>query len=327
MRRLGALILGVMIFINIILPALLTRGCLVSPSKKAPQPRGGITLITIKVYLEKEKRILEMPLEEYLMGVVAAETPASFEPEALKAQAVAARTYALKRMRQFGGRGSQEHPGADICTDPQHGQAWVSWPELTRIWGNNYTTYRKKVEEAVLSTSGLVIVYNGFLIDPVFHSTSGGRTENSEDVWSEKVPYLRSVVCDYDRHSPYYQTTLEMTLREMARKLGNAVPTSTLSNGGGLRVLERSDTGRIKTIRVGGQEMKGTDFRTALGLPSTNFTWEYQGDKIRFTVRGYGHGVGMSQYGADGLARNGKNYIEILQYFYTGVKIMRAFEE
>lgn len=313
-------------FILLILPTLLTRGCSLYHPKKPPVIPTGDQLIKIKVFREDTGRLMELPLSEYLMGVVAAEMPANFHLEALKAQAVAARTYALKRMIQFGGKGSREHPGADICTDPQHGQAWVSWEKLSEIWGANYNSYRQKVEEAVLSTSGLVIVYDGLLIDPVFHSTSGGRTENAEDVWSEPVPYLRSVVCEYDRHSPYYHSVVEMTLEEMWNKLGKVVPVST-SAGRGLRVLERSATGRVKSIQVGDRTMKGTDFRMALGLPSTNFTWQIQGNRIRFDLQGYGHGVGMSQYGADGLARSGKNYLEILQFFYTGVKIVPAFSE
>ena len=159
----------------------------------------------IKVYMGDIKQIVAMNLEDYVKGVVAGEMPAEFEPEALKAQAVAARTYAVKHMTLFGGAGSVEYPGADITTDYKESQAWYNETKLREKWGANYGKYWRKVSQAVDLTQGLILTYNGEPINAVFHSTSGERTASAKEVWGFEYPYLQSVVCNWDKASPRYQ--------------------------------------------------------------------------------------------------------------------------
>lgn len=329
MSRLIGGTLAFLLVVTIALPAVLVRGCDFSPpTGPAMEVTGGLK---IKVYIADEGRTDEMPLEEYVQGVVAAEMPARFQLEALKAQATAARTLALRRMKLFGGPGARGHPDADISTAPDEGQAWLSREALRKRWGLlGYYRYWPKIEQAVRETEGMIITYQGLPIDPVYHSTSAGPTENSEDVWQEAVPYLRSVPCEYDKHSPHYSEKISIPLAELAAKVGqDAAALSVLAGNGQdvIQVLSRSVGGRVKEARVGSMTMKGTELRSALGLPSTRFEVRKEGNAIVFETRGYGHGVGMCQYGADGLARLGKTYAEILKYYYTGVQIEPIFAE
>ncbi|WP_192868243.1 stage II sporulation protein D [Calderihabitans maritimus] len=285
--------------------------------------------IPVTVKLHDSGKIVTMPLEKYLIGVVAAEMPARFEIEALKAQAVAARTYALKKieLRRRGAVTSSMHKDADLCTNPIHCQGWLSDKEMKDKWGLwRYLYYRRKIARAVEATKGIVITYKGRLIDPVYHSTSGGRTENSEEVWKFKIPYLRSVVCKWDKDAPKYRTKQVYSLHELDRRLGTdvaALPAAAWKDQRRpvMKVEKFTSSGRVKLLRVGNKLFSGTEVRRLLGLNSTNFSWQVEGDQIIFTVTGNGHGVGMCQYGANGLAREGKNYQYILTYYYTGVKL------
>ena len=278
----------------------------------------------IKLYLHEEDKIVGLPLEEYLVGVVAAEMPAEFPPEALKSQAVAARTYTLKRVNA-GGVTNSLHPGADVCDDHRHTQAWISREEMRERWGLvRYYEYYYKVRRAVDETAGEVIVFQGELIDPVYHSSCGGQTENSEDVWKFAIPYLRSVACPYN-DDPNLERTASFTLTQLDKALNTnlgAVPALTGSSKP-LEVTERTSTGRPQTVRLGDQTMPATVIRERLGLRSTNFTWDQEGDCITFATIGYGHGVGLCQYGAKGLAQKGSDYREILTHYYTGVSIVK----
>ncbi|MBZ4687944.1 MAG: stage sporulation protein [Clostridia bacterium] len=281
----------------------------------------------ITVLFHETGEIKVMPLEEYLVGVVAAEMPAEFEMEALKAQAVAARTYTLKKLDLKAKKVDSSHPEAIVCTDPNHCQAWMSEEELKKRWGLlKYVKYRKKIEEAVTATKGQIITYEGRLIDPVYHSTCGGRTENSEEVWKYKIPYLRSVECPYDEDSPRYKEVKVFSMQQLDSVLGTdlvAVPASTIRDkvASYFRILQKTSTGRIKKLYIGGKTILATELRFALGLRSTRFSMSISEDKVKFTTYGNGHGVGMCQYGANGFAKHGKNYIEILKHYYTGVEI------
>jgi len=283
----------------------------------------------IKVFIAAEGVTVSMPLEKYLVGVVAAEMPAEFHIEALKAQAVAARTYALRKMHRGDAPGDL-HPGADVCTDHNHCQAWISDGEMERRWGPlNALKYREKILAAVMGTRGQVLTYRGDLIEPVYHSTSNGRTENSEDAWQYEVPYLRSVASRWDKESPRYRNVVEFTLEEVDRRLGttlNALPAGGLPGSAPVRVREYTGTGRTRTVEIGGKVFTGRELREKLGLPSTDFTCEVEDGKIVFITRGNGHGVGMSQYGANGMAKEGYNYVEILKHYYTGVTLARAYD-
>ncbi|MEW5952332.1 MAG: stage II sporulation protein D [Bacillota bacterium] len=275
----------------------------------------------IKLYLHEEDRIIELPLEEYLVGVVAAEMPAGFPAEALKAQAVAARTYVMKRVNG-GGVSNSLHSGAHVCDDHRHTQAWISREEMRERWGMlRYYDYYYKIRRAVDETAGEVIVYQGDLIDPVYHSSCGGHTENSEDVWKFAIPYLRSVACPYNA-DPNPERTAGFSPAQLDQALGTSlVAVPALSKA--LEVTERTSTGRPKTVRLGDQTMPATVVRERLGLRSTNFTWDLDGDNITFATTGYGHGVGLCQYGAKGLAQKGGDYREILTHYYTGVSIVK----
>jgi len=280
----------------------------------------------IKVFHSKTKEIMTVPLEKYLVGVVAAEMPAEFPPEALKAQVVAARSYALKKMQ--GDLKREGHPGAHVCTDHNHCQAWLSVEEMKKRWGRKAPEYLKKITQAVLDTRGIVLTYQGKLIEPVYHSTSSGRTENSEDVWQVKIPYLRSTASPWDKYSPKFRQEISMPLEEVDRKLGtslSAVPAGTFSQSSPVQILEHTHTGRAKAVEIDGRVFSARELREKLGLPSTDFSCRINGGEIIFITRGYGHGVGMSQYGAKGMAEEGYTYEEILKHYYTGVSLSRAY--
>jgi stage II sporulation protein D len=273
--------------------------------------------IPIDVYMCDMDRVVTMNLEDYILGVVAGEMPASFHPEALKAQALAARTYTMLRMRLFGGRGCSKHQGAEICTDSTHCQAY-----------RNPVTVKKdldKLKEAVYGTAGEVIIYDNKLIDAVFHSTSGGKTENSEDIWSNRVPYLRSVVSRYEEHSPKYVARQEVSIDNFIncmKKLDSGVVINKKNIKNEIEILERSEGGRITRIKVGNKVFNGMDVRNVLGLNSSNFNFDIGSSTILFTVVGNGHGIGMSQYGAGGMAKNGASYKDIVTHYYQGVDIV-----
>lgn len=318
MRRtlVGILVLILVIFI---LPLLILKGCSSEGHKNKINEFEGAGSINIKVFNTTTGKLQEMNLEEYMLGVVAGEMPSEFHIEALKAQALAARTYTLMRSRAFGGEGCSKHPEADVCTDPAHCQAYRDPMTINK---NSYEKYK----EAVLSTRGEVIVYNDALIDAVFHSTSGGKTENSEDVWSAKVPYLRSVISQYEENSPKLITKKEIKVTDFIaamKKLDSGIKLSTKNIKNQIKIIDRSEGGRIKNIQIGGKVLSGSAVRGSLGLNSSNFSITYSGSTMTFTVIGYGHGIGLSQYGADGMANNGSAYEEIVKHYYQGVEIVK----
>lgn len=328
-RSIGCLTLFILIVV-IIVPSVLVRGCDFRPRAYGPSPAPAGT-VTIKVYDGATGEVTEMELEKYIEGVVAGEMPALFHAEALKAQAIAARTYAVRKMRRFGGPGDDRNLAADISNDPARDQAWLSEAAMKERWGLlGYYRYRSKITAAVQATAGLILTYRGEPITPAYHSTCGGRTENSEDVWTYEVPYLRSVRCDYDTHSQYYRTTVSLPLAAVAEKIGaGRLPAAPAADDIGklLVVLERSSTGRIKQVQAGDKIHRGLEFRMLLGLPSSHLTWQVKGDAVEFSVQGYGHGVGMCQYGADGMAKAGKKAEAILTHYFTGAEVAGMFEE
>ncbi|NLK36161.1 MAG: stage II sporulation protein D [Gracilibacteraceae bacterium] len=312
MKKLAAAIAALMILLFAI-PLLLVK----DKTEEQREDLKQYNDIPIDVYMCDMDRVVTMDLEDYILGVVAGEMPASFHPEALKAQALAARTYTMLRMRLFGGRGCSKHQGAEICTDSTHCQAY-----------RNPVTVKKdldKLKEAVYGTAGEVIIYDNKLIDAVFHSTSGGKTENSEDIWSNRVPYLRSVVSQYEEHSPKYVARQEVSIDsfiDCMKKLDSGVVINKKNIKNEIEILERSEGGRITRIKVGNKVFKGMDVRNVLGLNSSNFNFDIGSSTIRFTVVGNGHGIGMSQYGADGMAKNGASYKDIVTHYYQGVDIV-----
>lgn len=281
--------------------------------------------IPIRVYMHEQDKIVEMSLEEYIKGVVAAEMPAEFELEALKSQAVAARTFAVKHMTFFGGEGLTMHPGADVSTDYRQSQAWQSESQLKARWGPfNFSRYWAKISQAVDETRGMILTYNDEPINAVFHSTSGEKTASAKEVWGYDYPYLQSVSCPWDKVSPRYSDSKEFTFSELETYLGTDAGILAAAQNGNTavaQVLSRTPSGRVENVRIGSKTFSGITTREKLQLRSADFTVEPAGDKLLFKTVGYGHGVGMSQYGANGMAKDGKTYREILTYFYTGVKL------
>ncbi len=273
--------------------------------------------LSINVYDTRKNQTVEMDLEDYVLGVVAGEMPASFHTEALKAQCLASRTYAVLRMNKFGGKGCLNHPGADVCTDPAHCQAHVNFS----VEGKALEIYKSAVE----ATAGEVIVYGDNLIDAVFHSTSGGKTENSEEIWSAQIPYLRSVVSEFEIHSPKLVTSNEIKTTDFIqniKKLDKNVNINSKNLKNEIEILERSEGGRVKRIKIGNKIFDGEAVKIALGLNSSNFKIDFNQNSLNFKVTGYGHGVGLSQYGADGMAKSGYFYEDIIKHYYKGVEII-----
>jgi len=297
--------------------------------------------IKIAVYMHQTGELCTMDLEDYVYGVVAAEMPASFHLESLKAQAVAARTYVAGRLRSRGGKGCDRHPQADICTDPTHCQGWLSEDELLQKWGYlDYFAYKRKIAAAVNETRGIILTYDGTVIDPVYHANSGGVTENSEDVWSVRIPYLRSVRGDFEKGTLHYRDSFSFSVSELESLLGISLvernETTEIIDGDAIRVVvqgnlsadsvevvDQSENGHVRLIRLGEAVFTGPELRRLLSLPSARFTVEVLPDRLIITTIGYGHGVGLSQYGADAMADLGRDYSDILRHYYTGVQLAK----
>lgn len=297
--------------------------------EKAPQAETADTEkkdIKIKVYLTDKKEIQEVPLEEYIVGVLAGEMPAKFESEALKAQAVASRTYAVTRMKEYGGAGCKSHPGADVCTDSHCCQAWMSKEDRMKAWdAADASMYWDKLVKAVEDTKDMILTYNSVPVSyPLFFSTSSGRTENSEDVFASAYPYLKSVESPNESISPRYTSKVTLTLDEFVKKFASSEYKITLDKSklpSQVKILSRTEGGSVKSIQLGNKTLQGTDVRGILNLNSANFNIEFGKTSVIITVMGNGHGVGMSQYGADVMARDGKKYDEILKHYYQGVEM------
>ena len=284
--------------------------------------------VMINVYLHDQDKIVAMPLEEYVKGVVAAEMPAEFDIEALKAQAVAARTYAVKNMRSFGGEGFKEKADADVSTDFAKSQAWVSSKVLEERWGGKFAQYWDKISKAVDGTHGQIAVYQDQPISAVFHSTSGGKTASAKEIWGTDFPYLQSVDCKWDKDSPRYQEKKEFAMDSLGKLLGDDTQVvAALQNGNtdAAKVLSYTESGRVKEIKIGSKTFSGSELRSLLGLRSDNFKASVENDKIIFETIGYGHGVGLCQYGANGMAKEGSKYQEILKHYYTGIELKNIY--
>ena len=277
----------------------------------------------ISVYIKNEDRVCDMEVEQYIKEVTAAEMPADFQTEALKAQAVAARTYLTNRVRVYKkDKTPEEHKGALICTDSTHCKAWTSEVVKKEQWGKSAEENWNKISDAVDSTKNRIITYNNQPISAVFHSTSSGFTENAKDVWGGDVAYLVSVKSEGDAKSPKFNSEAEFSVQEFKSIAEKNIEGIDWSKGF-VNNLQRSEAGGIKSVEIGGVLIKGSDFRFMYGLRSTNIEVEVLENSIKMYVKGYGHGVGMSQYGANYLADQGKSYDEILKTYYTGVEISK----
>jgi stage II sporulation protein D len=274
--------------------------------------------VEVAVYRMSQKQIDEIPLERYVVGVVASEMPADFELEALKAQALTARTYIVRQMMSNDQLGVPE--GANVTDTVTH-QVYKSEEDLKKIWKpKDYEWKLRKVQEAVIATKGQILTYDGTPIDSTFFSTSNGFTENSEDYWSNSYPYLRSVESPWDvKESPKFNNQVIMTVSEFEGKLGVKISSNKIGE-----IIERTEGNRVAKVNINGKTLSGKDIREKLELKSSDFSWVMKGNQIIISTKGNGHGVGMSQYGANGMAKEGKTYDQIVKHYYQGVTISPA---
>ena len=275
----------------------------------------------IDVYITSTGKIEKISIEDYVCGVVASEMPAEFHSEALKAQAIASRTYLTSKAVNNCINGH----GADIC-DSVHCQVYKSKEESIAKWDESKAEYYwNKIEEAVRATAGQVMSYNGELVMyPQFFATSSGNTENSVDANWGDIPYLKSVSSEGEESAPKYESEKSVPIEEFVNSINIKYPEANVdinSIASDISVLSRSEAGGVKNLKLGDEEIKGSEFRFLVGLNSTNFTYIIKEDEIIFNCKGYGHGVGMSQWGANAMAKRGENYQAIIKHYYTGVDI------
>jgi len=260
----------------------------------------------------------EMTLQDYLCCVVRAEMPATFETEALKAQAVAARTYTHYLAA------SPKHPNATVCADSKCCQAFATAETAAENWGQNAEIYESKIQKAVYETDGEVMLYEGAPILAAFHSSSAGRTKDVGNVWQSDLPYLKSVESPEGEETvPNFHSTASFTPAELKAALAPLAPNADFSAPpeNWLGECTTFSDGGVESLSVCGANRAGTAIRSALHLRSATFTAEYKGGKFVFSATGYGHGVGLSQYGANTLAQQGLTYREILEWYYTDISI------
>ncbi len=323
MRKYAAagLVLTVLLFGGAYLAA---GGAAAEPEPAAPETAAVHHDRDVTLTIQDGDTSEQMTLERYLTGVVRGEMPASFEMEALRAQAAAERSYVYYQLAA--GR-KDTHPDADFCTDHTCCSAYLSETAAREKWGGDFAPWNTRVEQAVSDTDGQVVLYNGRPILAVFHSSSAGRTAAAGDVWSGDLPYLVSVDSPEGEETvPNYYSTVTFTAAEAKEKLLAAHPELKLSGTPDrwFGAAAENGSGRVETVSVGGTDIEGTELRRIFGLRSACFTVAADSESVTFRVTGYGHGVGMSQYGANQLAREGKTWQEILEWYYTGATVGNA---
>ena len=265
---------------------------------------------SFKVLLADGKTIEKISCEDYIFGVVAAEMPALYETEALKAQAVAAYSFAIRRKAQ------NSDKDYDISADSTKDQSYISREEVREKWGESANEYEEKIQTAVKSVLKKTVNYKGEIAMTPYHAISSGKTEKAEAVWGGEFPYLTSADSVCDKLSPNYLSEVSFSFDEIKNLLGNEYDFSS----GDIKT-DKTDVGTVKSLSVSGKEISGEDIREKLSLRSANFTVITEENTVIFEVKGYGHGVGMSQYGADYMAKQGADYIEILKHYYKGVTV------
>lgn len=265
----------------------------------------------IRVLRTDTNKIDRVPIETYVTGVLAGEMPVEFDIEALKAQAVAARTYVMRQVQ------SSKNKDYDVV-DTVLNQVYLDEEHLQLVWSENYSSNINKIKTAVVETKGEYLSYNGQIVEALFFSTSSGYTENSEEIFKNKVEYLRSVKSDWDKISKYYNYTVSFNRKEFFNLLN-----LNYSDKLNVEILSKTSTGRPKEVKINGVSLTAKEICSKLKLRSTYFEIIDDNEKIIIKTKGYGHGVGMSQYGAEGMAREGYTYKEILNYYYKGTEIKK----
>lgn len=270
-----------------------------------------MTDVTIAVQRTNTGEIERVPLEKYIVSVVASEMPVDFEIEALKAQAIAARTYVVNHLLRH------ESDEEFVITDSTDHQVYKNEDELKVQWGNDYQWKMEKIQKAVKETQNEIITYDSEPITPTFFSMSNGYTEAAENYWGTALPYLKSVESKWEVNHPKFTEQYIFTIDEISEKLN--IPLS--SNQTVPIQIKRTESNRVDEISFAGHSFSGRDVREKLQLRSNDFNIQQKNNHLIFTTKGYGHGVGMSQYGANGMAQEGKNYREILTHYYQGIEI------
>ncbi len=272
------------------------------PSESVPESPIQEQIIEHPITIYRSGVPVTLALEDYVTGVVAAEIPASFSLPALQAQAVLARTYALKYQSE-----------GKRLTDTTDTQVYYDEGQLRNMWGSSFDFYYNKIKDAVQSTKGETLRYQGQYIDAVYHSTSNGKTEAARNVWGYEVPYLQSVDSSYDMNTTFYLKTEYKDMNQILQIFG-----ITNLQEGDIEILSRNESGRVAEVRIQNQIYQGVDLRNLLGLSSADFDLHIENGNLVVTTRGWGHGVGMSQYGANGMANAGYSYHQILAHYYPG---------
>lgn len=274
---------------------------------------------SISVFLSAQGKTENMSMRDYIIGAVGAEMPASYGEEALKAQALAAVTFAV--YTKNGGKDPSAQ-GADISDDSSRHQGYISKKDMQEKWGDAFDIYYSKIEQAVDEVIDKVITYNGEPIMAAYHAISAGKTESAENMWGSDVPYLVSVDSEGDKNSPRYSSEESFSLSELKEAL-KSIDGIDFDNADEdfIKIKNVTDSGTVTRVSVGGKSMTGIEIRSLLKLRSPVFSVEYEDGEYVFSVKGYGHGVGMSQYGASVLAKQGKSYTEIIEHYYPGTKI------
>lgn len=282
------------------------------------EPPAQVSLAPETILVKHGDELLELPLEEYLVGVLAAEMPASFETEALKAQAVAARTYTLYCAA------AGKHEPAQVCTDFSCCQAWKSRDAMQQDWGESFERYFARISEAINASAGEYLIYQGEPVFSAFHSSSAGFTESCGAIWSD-LPYLVSVESPESEETvPGYTSYVELSPLDFRDTLLHACPQADFSGeeNSWIGPVTPEKSGRVDSVELGGVLYSGTKLRELFSLRSTAFSLEYTGESFLFTVKGFGHGIGMSQYGANVLAAQGSDYTAILAHYYPGTTLV-----
>ena len=280
---------------------------------------------TIKLYMTESDKVIDISCFDYICAVVSGEMQANYEPEALKAQAVAAFTYMVNRMNYVLDNPESDigHKGAYVCDDYNHCLAYLPKDEAEQRWGEAwFNKYYSNIENAVGEVLGKVITYDGQPINAVFHSISNGNTESAKEVWGSDIAYLQSVASEQDNSAAGYKSTVSFTHDEFKEIVENDMGITLPDDPAAwIGQPQKSSAGTVSKINIGGTEVEGTYVRKMLSLRSASFDVENKSENIIFTVYGYGHDVGMSQYGANEMAKEGKNYQEILLHYYKDTKI------
>lgn len=292
-----------------------------SASQAAPTAAGG----EFKILDSKSGQSITVDDRSFLYGAVAAEMSPEAEPEALKAQAIASYTYYGRLRQMHRQKPDAELKGADFSGDLQDGMVYVSRELMQKRWGTSFNSHYKNLTTAVDAVYGQVLKSGGSLIDATYFAISSGNTESSKDVWGSSYPYLVSVASPGDVFSGGYQTSVTVSSDQLKSAILSIAPKASLSSdaSGWIGSTSRTPSGLVKTISVGGENLTGSQIRSAFNLRSSNFTITYANGNFTFSVKGYGHGVGMSQTGAQYMARQGANYQQILSWYYPTTQLTK----